>query len=281
MISICTVVDKLQKPFLKIFIKSIISKSKLVSNVYIARINQSEREYVETINNINFHYFNFTLPFEVPCSKFTMSYNHAVGLHECINKVKTEYVMLSDCDIFFFKGFDEYYLNAFENNNLNIIGIQMYKIAAKKDFIYSCNLFPAIHNCMMKTKSLPSPQMFKNKLFFTDSLTNDSSLKGVKYRIPGNYYLVMGCIEEYVHLYQNKNGHFDTACNLFIWNELNKGKYLTFCPGWRMVNTRNWTSNCDIGLPKDDCTLMFHQGGIWESNKFKSFKNSYKLFNII
>jgi hypothetical protein len=281
MISICTVVDKVQKPFFKIFAKSIISKSKFVSNVYVARVNEIGKEYIEIINNIKFHYFNFTLPFEVPCSKFVMSYNHAVGLHKCIDRVKTDYVMLSDCDIFFFKDFDEYYLNAFETNNLNIIGIQMYKIAAQKNFVYSFDSFPGIHNCMMKTNSLPSPQMFKDKLFFTDSLTNNSSLKDINYKIYQNYYLIMGCIEDYIDLYDHKNGHFDTGCNLLIWNELNKGKYLTFRPGWRIVGTKNWVSNTNIILPKNDITLMFHQGGIWESNKFYSFKKSYKLFNII
>jgi len=262
MISLCTVVDKVHHEYYKLFAKSLLAKSRLIQHVYVAFIHSSPiapSEYTETIKGITFHYF----PLYVERWPHWISYKHAIGLHECIKRVTTPYFIMADCDVLFLHPrFDEYCLKVFQDNELNIIGTQMYKTWIYPDFKWCAGSFPFIHFCMVKTDTMPDEKMFKGKLQVLERDQIVGCTNPANKTLVNNYYLTCGCIPEYKQIYPNPEGHYDTGCKLYIWNELRYGRWVSFAPGWLYAEMDMWTSNVqEIKMPpKKHKYLLYHQG---------------------
>jgi hypothetical protein len=196
-----------------------------------------------------------------------------------MSRVKTPYVMLSDCDIIFqLQGFDKFMLQTMNDNDLQIIGIEMYKMTCPKwqPYMPCYGKYPSIHNCLLKTDNLPDPSIFSGKLkYVTTSLVGINARKGPP--ISENHYLVCGSIPDYKQYYPHPTGHFDTGCNLIVWSSITNGKWLTFGPGFGYVLTSGYTANCDVKMPP--CkrnNLMYHHGGTFDGNPIHAFQAAYK-----
>lgn len=280
MISLCTVVDKIHWPYFSYFAKSLTSRAESISNVFVCCITEkpTDEVRVERFKGIEFTYFYHF----VPKIAHRISYKHSLGLHACMKRVNTPYIMLSDCDIVFqMQGFDKFMLQTMTDNNLQIVGIEMYKMSCPKmscpkwrPYMPCYGKYPSIHNCLLKTDNLPDPSIFAGKLKYTrTSLIGINARKGAL--IEENHYLVCGAIPDYKQYYTHPRGHFDTGCNLIVWSKITNGNWLSFGPGFGYVSTKHYTANCDVKIPssKRD-SLMFHHGGA--CNPIDTFLAAYK-----
>ena len=280
MISVCTVVDKPQDAYYPLFLRSMLERSSgLITNVYVALVSDTAfpepREWSEQCGNVTITYFDFwTTP-----HPHWISYKHSLGLHSCLDRVKTKYVMLSDCDLFFIApDFDEFMLETFQQNDLSILGVEMYKASAWYQFHPCYGKFPSVHNCLLRMDNLPPPEMFAGKLRrITWPLIGFNNERGPIFT--ENYFLVCGCIPEYHNLYISPDGHYDTGCNLYLWNKLTNGKWLTFYPGWKHVPVSSYESNVRAIVPTcKNAHLLYHQGGLWENNDFETFSYEFHRY---
>lgn len=271
MISVCTVMDQLHRPYYDCFIKSLLKKQCMVKEVIVAHISKypSNFETTEYVNGVLIRSFDLYIPY-LPDQ---ISYKHSIGLHHCINRVQSEYIILSDCDILFYKPkFDAFYLETYEKNDLNILGIQMYKITGVPNFVNSYGNFPSIHNCFIKTNTLPPPEMFAGRMRWNCGV---GSVFDINKTTPmeENYYLSLGAIPEWTKFYPNPTGYFDTGCKLYLWNYFNNGNWLSFIPGCGLAYTTNWDSNIrdKISFHSPEEILLYHHSGIWEKNPIGEF----------
>jgi hypothetical protein len=262
MISLCTVVDKVHHDYYKMFAKSLLVKSCLIQHVYVAMIQDKPTEaaeQTETIQGVTFHHF----PLYVERWPHWISYKHAIGLHECIKRVSTPYIMFADCDVLFlYPKFDEYCLKVFQDNNLNILGTQMYKMWIDSNYKWCAGHFPFIHFCLMKTDTLPDEKMFKGKLQVLAGEQIVGCSNPIDRTLVNNYYLTCGCIPEFKQLYPNPDGHYDTGCKLYVWNQMMRGRWVSFAPGWLYAEMANWTANIPkvVMPPPTHSHLLYHQG---------------------
>ncbi len=157
------------------------------------------------------------------------NHGHALGMHHALDRATQEYVMFADPDIFFASDTDEFYLDCMEKYDLNIIGVSHHWAHA-----LAGTYFPYVINCMVKRNTLPGPgwhasllRAKKNSIHLP--MSENEHLTDPGYPVPGKW-LVGSPLIEFQHLYPRSERFpiFDIGCNLWLWNEERKGKWLSF-----------------------------------------------------
>lgn len=246
MISLCTVtLDCLEKYFEKIFIESILNKTKMITEVLLAKVDADDSFYKEwQIGNIKFIKFG--------CRNYQkFGVQHALGLHSCIDKAKNDYIFMCDPDLFFYNAVDEIYFNLMKENNLHIVGCSHHHSVG-----HANTYFPNQINLLTRKSYLPDQKFLENKLKIRGYKLSENILEEES-SFPGKY-LIPGVIPEYVHLFPNKEGLFETGCNLWIYSKQENWRWLAFqTPDCNRYSTLYHKSNIKITRPKIE-KLIYH-----------------------
>lgn len=207
-------------------LRSLLSNTSEVAEVLVATISDTPFEERSTQDGVSITQFGFT----PPCTEV----GHALGLHECIDRAETEFLMLSDPDIVFrYKGFDEHYLNLYRKHNLGIIGIGHHRPDRQ-----AYGDFPCVTNCLVKKSHLPDESFLKGELTIAGIRFNDPKEGAV---MDGKY-LLQGSIDRIKRKFPNyrrgvkpeapdrgrRANFYDCGCNLWYWNERKGRNWLSF-----------------------------------------------------
>jgi hypothetical protein len=203
MITVCTVVLDSIKKFYEICIESIATRTKMVSEVLLAKVDDpvgTEKKW--NIGNIQFHQFGIK-----GYERNGPSDEHALGLHECIDRAKNDLLLFCDPDVFFYCAIDEFYYNLMNKYDLNIVGVS-HCAALRRTYTF----YPYLSSLMVRKKDLP------NKIWVDENL---SPILNGKFLLPTP---IPGVIQ---HL-PNPEGDVDTGLYLSeIGNKL-KWNWLSF-----------------------------------------------------
>lgn len=240
MITICSVTLNEIDNYLPIFQESILTKTKLVSEVLIAKAD-APPTFEETWqkNGIVFRKFgtqglNFRLK---------QSEEHAIGLHTAIKKSANDVLMFCDPDIFFYKPVDEIYWNLMEKYKLNVIGIS-HSSAARFSFTY----FPNVMNLMVRKADLPGEDFLKGQIYSELGPKLDGS------------WLIRMKLKDTMDKFPNPEGEYDTGAYLYYWSVLNNWKWVSF-------------QTTDIHT----YSLMYNRGNVKLGEKFNRDKILYHI----
>ena len=258
MITICTVTLDDCNNYYEIYKESLVSKVKLVNEVLIAKIDSPpSHELKWEKNGIKFHEFGI-----MKSGRIGQGVEHGLGLHECLDKATNDYIMFCDPDVFLYSAVDEFYYNIYHKYNLNVVGVS--HCAATK-FAYT--FWPYLSNMFFKKSDLPPSDWLKDKI--DDGFGN---------KMNGKYLIRMTPIKEYVHLFPNSEGDFDTGSWLWLWGHQKNWKWLSF----QTTDIHNYTSKYHRGNVKfnekiPNTKLIYHatSGTAGQEENFIKFKKAY------
>lgn len=270
MISILTVEIEGCRPHLNMFLESITKKSKLVSEVIIAVIDAKE-PINEEWENRNIRFRRFSNPVEC------LWYGHGLGLNAALNKASGEYVIFSDPDTFWYTALDEFYLSLMQQYNLNYVGVSHHN-GVNQCFTF----FPYVINSMAKRSTLPDKDWMKGKLKFRGAMLHRTQLlENDEAPMADGEFLIPNPIPVLCDTYPNKNSDaiFDVGCNMWLWNEERKGRWLSFQTTDCHIYTTAYSKN-NFGL-KDRFKkekLLYHLGSGSRGNaeELETFKKAYE-----
>lgn len=245
MISFCSaVISKNLEDYLSILTDTLCRHTKYVKEVILVKTDLRRDKLIKSWskNGIEFKLFglkqyNPICPFGLNWQK--MICGHAMGLYQAIQQSTQKYVWMSDPDVFLFTSVDKIYLDLINKHDLNLIGVSHFNAEMQ-----SYEFCPCIINCMVKKEDLPPPNWLggfqaQTSMKISDPTQNVFSV--------GDCWLIPGYLPEHVNSFPNPSGIFDAGCNLWLWNELKKGKWLSF-----YVDTQN--------LNKDERFLFENKG---------------------
>jgi hypothetical protein len=270
MISICTVTLGALHEFTKIFCQSIVEATTRVSEVILVNPEIAKNETWEE-RNITFRLISGKSDlFRHDSAPTTVCSQHAYGLHIGINAATNNHVLISDPDIFFYTKIDNLYLSLMQQHNAQFIGISRPDALAQ-----SIGFFPSIMNLFTKKEHLPNKEFLENfmpKIHFETK--EDENKITDKYFYPNT-------LDEYVQLYPNPDGHFETGCSLFAWTKKNNYKWLSFqTPDCNVYYTKYYKSNFKLNCMPNK-KVLFHA---WNATKsperiglFKEAWNHHEL----
>jgi len=271
MITVCTV-SKQHDDFLEIYLESIKSKSSLISKVLVCHNSEGEQfHYTQQIGTIEVEHFGYKsgLPDRIN--------EHAFSLHRCLEKCQTDLVLFCDPDIFFYlDNFDEYYLKLMERYNLKFIGVRHYR----NDESYRD--FPCVFNLLTKKSYLPPHDWLKGYLrarnyFYLRLGRTDGPIADGKF-------LACGPIPEFADKFPYRKGLFDTGCNLWLWNQENNGRYISFgMEDPRRYVKYPYASNFDLTDNLGTGRILYHctkalRGQKVKQNTVDGFKKAFQDF---
>lgn len=270
MITLCTVLVEELRPFMNLMIDSLLRKNKLVSNILIAHVN-SPYEYTQERHQqgVRIETFSHLLPHGLDTNEF----GHALGLHACIEKANTPYVMFCDPDVLFIEDTPSFYLDLMKKLSLNYIGCS-HECAVQHPETY----FPYVVNSLVKKADLPNDDFMKNLLYYRGNLTarTGDTLEDLgRYQPSPGKYLIRGFIPGTESQFPNailrtEKIHtidFDTGHLLYLWSLQQKWRWLSFLtPDVHFYNTGYYRSNCGVKLPSDKKPLIYHLTGRYRKN---------------
>lgn len=267
MLSVVTVTLKRMKPFLDIFIESLLHRCKLVKEVIVVHVEEKPSFCEETgiIKHIG-----GDQPYWAVDGPTAYCAQHAHGLHVGFQKTTQEYVMISDPDIFFYMAVDEYYLSLIEQHNIHIVGISRPTATA-----HSIQFFPSIMNFMMKKRDFPSA-LFATQVSPLSKMLNARVPEIPSYFHPINRELLT---EEVKGKFALPEGHYETGCRMFLWAKENNLRWLSFqtldCNTYQTCFYRN-NFGLKEKLPRQ--RLLYHESlsAGMQHNKIVPFTENYK-----
>lgn len=221
MITVCTVVPKSYEVYEKMLLDSIFKFFKLVSKVLIAApipVGQEEYEiYSYKEKGIEIYKFGVPCPTEL---------GHPLGLHACIDKVNTDYILFTDPDVFYLSSVDETYLDFKNKYNLDYVGCSHHSSLSN-----AYSFFPYVMSSLVKKFDLPSADWMKGyirhrSLYAEDiNLDNDHNLT-----LFDGKYLMPGPIPEFYKKLPNVIPRvlFDTNNSLCLYSIEKDWKWLAF-----------------------------------------------------
>ncbi len=255
MISCCvTILDGLSG-FTDILIDSIKNNTKHISEIILVKIDEDVPISEETIND------GLVLK-KLGTNVNDKMHGHALGLHIALEHATGKYVMTCEPDLFFYPGTDEFYLDLFTGHDLAVIGITHHNATGE-----CSTFFPYPMNMMMRRADLPGSDFLKGRLFLRPNITKhkdvESALAEEKTLVPADgKWLLQGPIPEFQHLFPNQNPEcwFDIGCNMWLWNEHLKGKWISFQTiDTNLYTTAFYKSNFKYKNRASCKKLVYHQ----------------------
>jgi hypothetical protein len=226
MISFCSaVINTNLQDHIDIITDTLCRHTKWVKEVIFVQTDLRKDKLVKSWskNGIEFRHYGLK-PFDPPCplelNWEKMICGHASGLHQAIGYAQQEYVWMSDPDVFLLSSVDETYLNLIKKYDLNVIGVSHFN-SDGQSYLY----FPCVINCMMKRANLPHSNWLGGFHAQTGMRIDQNGQKVFSVR---DCWTIPGPLQEYYESFPNPSGIFDAGCNLWLWNEQNKGRWLSF-----------------------------------------------------
>jgi len=275
MVSLITVFIKSLDYCAPIFFDSILKRTKLISEVIIADV-ESTTSYEEKWEDRGIKFLKFGCP-TTDCTGVNQGYQHALGLHECIDRASQEYILFADPDTFFYIPVDETYVNLMTKHDLNIIGCSHHTAVSLGQ-----TFFPYIASCMVKKSTLPDENFLKGHLFeraiykmtdFEKTPNPDSISRDGKYLIPGP----LPAFYKEFPTQDPENCLYDTGCNLLLWNKERNGKWLSFqTDDCHIYTTKYYRTNFSLKERLPFTKLIYHiVGGSRDSKYLEQFEKAY------
>lgn len=271
MITVCTVTLDDCANYYEIYKESLATKTKLVDEVLIAKTDaHSDHDIKWEKNGIKFHEFGVQ-PREgdgyfLQQGRLQQGLEHAIGLHNCLEKAKNNYIMFCDPDIFLYSAVDEFYYNIYNKYNLNLVGVS--HCAATK-FAYT--FWPYLSNMFFKKSDLPPSTWLDNQI--RDDYGNNKILNG-------KYLARMHVIQDYTSLFPNPQGDFDTGSMLWLWGYQQNWRWLSF----QTLDIHNYTTkyyrgNIKITEKLPNTKLIYHatSGTAGQEENFIKFKQAWEI----
>lgn len=268
---VAVVVDSILERYIDIFQNTICTKTKLINEVILPKVDSNNSYKKEWINRgIKFKMFGAKQNLFAVESANLICLDHGLGLHEGISASTNDYIMLSDPDIFFYTSIDEFYLNMMQKYALNLIGLSHFSSVTE-----AFGFFPNVFNMMFRKSECPSSEWLKDKF----------TLRQVSYRgelnddtpIPGKF-LVPGQLEGYQFYFPNPSGHYETGSNLLIWAKQNKWKWMSFQTNDCHIYTTNYyRTNFGLRERLEKIKLAYHAtNGSTKTCTYQDFLQAYE-----
>lgn len=281
MITLCTVLIEELRPFMNLMIDSLLKKNKLVSNIVIAHVDSPDKYTEERYQQgVRIETFSHLLPIGLNTSEF----GHALGLHACIEKTNTPYIMFCDPDVLFIEDTPSFYLDLMNKFSLNYIGCS-HEYSVQHPETY----FPYVVNSLVKKAELPDDSFMKNLLYYRGNLRakpGDTLEALSKHQPATGKYLIRGFIPGTESQFPNamlreKNLtiDFDTGHLLYLWSLQEKWRWLSFLtPDVHFYNTGYYRSNCGVKPPPFKKSLIYHLTGRYRKSGtgLNEFEAQYK-----
>lgn len=280
-ISVCTVVIGSIFSYLDIFLHSLLRKSHYVREVIIVCVDGTQTGIIQefdTVHNVKVKIIGFPLPQFKFYDFLQKVAGHALGLHHAIDQSSSDYVWLTDPDVFFYMSVDDFYLSLLQKYDLFMVGIGHFlpKLQCYLDF-------PCVTNLLIKKSDLPPENWLEGQLHLTTGMHLADDAKRIipldgKYLMPG--------LTDYYNQFPNPDGKFDVGCNLWLWNQEKQGKWISFqldvVPndyGFTEVDApdyiaSSYTSNFDLKEDLGNDPLLFHRTRCTKHD-FQSYHNFY------
>lgn len=298
MISLCTVIVKGMEPYLDILADSVVKKCRNVKEVVAIKIDEKE---VKLINKWNIRDVNFKIvgaPLSEHRSKANKEWEmmicgHATGLHYALEYASNEYIWFCDPDVFFLSSADDIFLDCIKNYNLNAVGVSHFNTLEQ-----SYGYFPCIISYLTKKSNLPSPEWLNGDFHAWSGMRLSHRCRKI-FPTPGKY-LMPGPLPSYQYSFPNPDGIFDAGCNLWLWNEHKKGRWMSFHlekdrnafrnnGGVSNIvyplnyNMKNYKTNFGLDVKMPDQDILYHRTRSSKENAgdycnlYHSLKNPIKL----
>jgi len=213
--------EPIEKYIEQYFLQNLLQKTELVDEILIAKVDADENFKIEkNLGKIKY------LKFGCPTDKITHSVTfggiqHAHGLHACMDRSKNDLLFLTDPDILLYNNLDRIYLDLLNTYNLNLIGC-----SHANSIEMASGYYPNHLNMLLRKSDIP-PTDFLDPYLENRGYRINNKLELTHCNFPGKW-LIPGPIPEYVNLFPNKNGNFETSCNLYILGEQQKWRWLSF-----------------------------------------------------
>jgi hypothetical protein len=280
MITACTVLLNSDVATLGIWIESLSKNTSLISELLIADINP--KEPASKIQDI-------CAPF--PCKVFPVELNitplfdgHAAGLHECIQHASNDLLLLTDNDVFYYRGtIDRFLLDVRNTHGTQFTGVSHYRARTigKNDKAPAYGWFPTLITLLVSKKDLPPADFLSGQLWFNKSWKDNGNDR------PGDQadgkWLLKGPIKPFCFDFPNSGGTYDTGCNLYTWSKRNSFRWISFAVAKRSRNlfkTENFNNINLDRLTYGNKRLMYHQSSSQYARRIsvKRFKDAYAAF---
>jgi hypothetical protein len=194
------------------------TNASLISKVLVA--TKTSDDITRVVKNRDKFPVEF-IPFDwiLPDPDYAGGYCHGIGLHKCLEFVKTEYVMFIEPDVaIYLKDFDKFYLDCYEKYNLGIVGVT--RIADPRGYPFyklTCfGDFPGIVCTLIKTSALPPKDWLKGHLKLRPNVVDHNDPADNYIKVDGMW-LLQTPMPEYKNQFPNPKGVFDPGCNLYLW----------------------------------------------------------------
>jgi hypothetical protein len=253
MISLCSVLLEKIKHYEEIFIKSILSKTKLISEVIFINTDLSVNTYKEwTARGIKFkRYGNIEAVAGMPCGD-----QHGIGLNVAIEKATNDTVYLCDPDIFFISAVDEFFYDLKTRYDLQAIGCSHHSATE-----LCGTFFPWHGNIMMAKKDLPDNTWLKGNLKVS--------------------WLEAGAGHHKKDLYPNPNGNFDTASAMWLLAHEKNWHWIAFqTHNAHLYTSKYYRGNAKIKEKLKPQELLYHAvSGAIEVEAWEPFLKTYNQYS--
>jgi hypothetical protein len=273
MISLLTVQIDGCKEHLKVLLDSVFKRSKLVTEVIIAISDATDPTF-----------YDEKLEGKIKIKRVATDmcgqqlwYGHGLGLCTALSHASNPFVIFHDPDCFWYTAVDEFYIDLYNKYNLNYIGVSHHN-GINQCFTY----FPYVISSMAKVATLPNKDWLKGKLKFRGAMLHRAELKPDD---PGDLadgkFLIPNPIPDLCNTYPNKNDDaiFDIGCNMWLWNEERKGKWLSFQTlDCHTYTSRYYRSNFKLSVKFPLQNLVYHlgSGSRNESDQYNKLKSAYE-----
>lgn len=222
MITVCTVAPEGYEGWLETLLASVLEHSQHVTQVLIAQtVPSTDTSIIEEYEKKGIHFKKFYAPINFG------EHGHSLGLHACIDRVETEYILFCDPDVFWYTAVDDLYLKLMEKYNLHYVGCSHHSAVAN-----AYSYFPYVMNSLVRKKDLPDENFLKGQLKFrngcimVEQLNADDSV----YELADGKYLVSSPIPGLWHKFPNvkPDVFFDTSINLCYWGMEQNWRWIAF-----------------------------------------------------
>jgi hypothetical protein len=273
--AIVVILDRL-KEFLDIFIESIVTKSKHISEVIIVNVDKPQGDMTSwTEHEITFKLLGGKPDFFKIDAPITLCSQHAFGLHLGLERSTNDYIMFSDPDVFFYSHMDEHYLSLMNEHNLNFIGV-----CQPAAVTHGMQFFPTVINCLIKKSDLP-PDDFGKEICPLNTMmtTNCDESKFATYLYPMATHLIP---QQWQSKFPNPNGHYETGSRLFVWALEQNWRWFSYPTQDQNNYYKNLYRNnfgFKLKLPKEK--LLYHESlSSGFPDKINVFKKAYKEIGV-
>lgn len=278
------------------FVKSILNKLNLVSEILLCKVNfKNDYQTEYSLGDKKVYKFGYknNYFYQVPSNIHpetkkgvsdikTLYLGHPLGLKYCIDRAKNNLVMLCDPDIFFYSAVDQLYYDLMKKYDLSYVGA-----CPHLSYLYSTKYFPNVLCMLMDKRKLPTEDFLRGKIISQDTICgNVGEAKILRHHYPrepeylDGEYLIGGKISSLAKEFPNPDGLFDTGVYLSLWAKQNNQNWLGFQPkDIHLYTSQIYRTNLKIKERLPIQKLFYHATGGARHLYLDQFTEEYNRFH--